>query len=236
MFRSVTIVLTLVWLLQALPLAAARQATLDDILVAVKKGYASMHDLQADFRQRTYVAALKREEKGAGSLLLRKGDGSTKFRFNYVKPKQQIISNGSTVWYYLPENRQVILTDTAKLFAGGNGMAMSYLTGLGKLDVDFTVSLLTKTPDQKGNYLLELVPKKENAAVAKLQLSVSAAAVENAHNPDYREPFFPITASVLVDHLGNRTTIEYDKVRVNGGLGNERFSFKTPAGVDVIKQ
>jgi outer membrane lipoprotein carrier protein len=223
-------------LLLCAPAFAAQQAALEDILAALKKGYASMDDLQADFSQRTYVATLKREEKGSGALSLKKKGGSAMFRFNYVRPKQQIISNGKSVWYYLPENRQVILTDTAKLFSGGNGMAMSYLTGLGNLDADFTIKLLTASPDKKGNYQLELVPKKQNSAVAKLHLFVSAAAVDKSRRPDYFEAFFPITASVLFDQLGNRTTIEYSRIRVNGGVTSERFSFKAPAGVDVIKQ
>lgn len=216
--------------------ALAAPAELPDIMAVVKKGYASMDDLQADFSQKTYVASIRREEKGSGHLSLKKRGGTAMFHFNYVRPKQQIISNGKSVWYYLPENRQVILTDTAKLFSGGNGMALSYLTGLGNLDADFSVRLVDSKPDKKGNYLLELVPKKQNAAVAKLQLFISAAVVDKALNPDYREPFFPISASILFDQIGNRTTIEYSRVRVNGGLANDRFSFKPPAGVDVIKQ
>src|SRR5512145_968684 len=80
---------------------AAEKADLQEILAALKKGYASMEDLHADFRQGTYVATLKREEKGSGELFLKKKGGSAQFRFNYVKPRQQIISNGKTVWYYL---------------------------------------------------------------------------------------------------------------------------------------
>jgi len=223
-------------LLLAVPAYAAPPVELPDILAALKKGYASMADLQADFSQKTYVAALKREEKGSGDLSLKKTEGSAMFRFNYVKPKQQIISNGKSVWYYLPENRQVILTDTAKLFAGGNAMAISYLTGLGNVEADFDIKLLTATPDKKGNYLLELVPKKQNASVARLHLAVSAAAVEKARSADSSEPFFPLTASVLFDQLGNRTTIEYSRIRVNSGVASDRFTFKVPAGVEVIKQ
>jgi outer membrane lipoprotein carrier protein len=156
------------------------------------------------------------------------------FRFNYTKPKQQIVSNGKTVWYYLPENRQVIQSDAAKLFSGGNAMAMSYLTGLGHLSADFTVKLLSG-PDKKGNYQLELVPKKHNQAVAKLILTVSGEAVEKFRGGE-SEPVFPVAASVLHDQMGNRTTIEYSRIRVNRGLGNDRFSFKVPGGVEVIKQ
>lgn len=223
-------------LLLAAPVFAEQQSGLQDILAALKKGYASMDDLQADFSQKTYVAALKREEKGSGELFLKKLAGSAMFRFNYVKPKQQIISNGTSVWYYLPENRQVILTDSAKLFAGGNAMAMSYLTGLGSLETDFDIKLLSVAPDKKGNYLLELMPKKHNAAVARLHLAVSASAVEKSRSTDSTEAFFPLAASVLFDQLGNRTTIEYSRIRVNSGVASDRFSFKVPAGVEVIKQ
>jgi len=214
----------------------AEKPGLQEILSAVKKGYASMEDLHADFNQKTYVEALKREEKGSGELFLRKKGGSAQFRFNYVKPRQQIISNGKTVWYYLPDNRQVILTDTAKLFAGGNGMALSYLTGLGSLEEDFNIKLIAATLDKKGNFTLELVPKKNNPAVAKLHLFVSSEAVAKAGTNGKGEAFFPIAASTLFDQMGNRTTIEFSKIRINSGLGSDRFSFKPPAGVEVIKQ
>jgi len=214
----------------------AEKPDLQAILSTLKQGHASMEDLHADFSQRTYVASLKREEKGSGELFLKKKGGTAQFRFNYVKPRQQIISNGKTVWYYLPENRQVILTDTAQLFSGGNAIALSYLTGLGSLAEDFDIKLLSATPDKKGNYQLELVPKKNNPAVAKLHLSVSGAAVAKAGNNRAGEAFFPIAASVIFDQMGNRTTIEYSKIRLNSGLSSDRFSFKPPAGVEVIKQ
>lgn len=215
---------------------AAEKANLQEILAAFKKGYASMEDLHADFSQRTYVASLKREEKGSGELFLKKKGGSAQFRFNYTRPKQQIISNGKNVWYYLPDNKQVILTDTAKLFSGGNGIALSYLTGLGSLADDFNIRLLADSPDKKGNYQLELIPKKNNPAVAKLQLSVSAKTVEISRRDVAGEAFFPIAASILFDQIGNRTTIEYSNIRLNNGLSGDRFSFKPPAGVEVIKQ
>jgi outer membrane lipoprotein carrier protein len=214
----------------------AQQTLLQDILSAVKSGYASMEDLHAEFSQRTYVAVLKREEKGSGEVFLKKQGGSAMFRFNYTRPKQQIISNGKSVWYYLPENRQVIISDTAKLFSGGNGIALSYLTGLGNLSDDFTIRLISESPDKKGNYLLELMPKKPNNSVAKLQLYVPADAVEKVRAGKVSEAFFPIASSVLHDQMGNRTTIEYSKVRVNGKVAAERFNFKAPKGVEVIKQ
>jgi outer membrane lipoprotein carrier protein len=217
-------------------LLAARQALLQDVLAAVKAGYSSIEDLHAEFSQRTYVAVLKREEKGSGEVFLKKQGGNAMFRFNYIRPKQQIISNGKNVWYYLPENKQVIISDTAKLFSGGNGIALSYLTGLGNLSDDFNIKLLSESPDKNGNYQLELIPKKHNNAVAKLHLYVPADMVGKVRDKEGTEAFFPIASSVLYDQTGNRTTIEYSKVRVNGKLADDRFHFKTPKGVEVIKQ
>jgi len=233
--RLVAVFLSLLLVLPA-TLSAAQQALLQDVLSTVKAGYASMADLHADFSQRTYVAALKREEKGSGEVFLKKQGSSAMFRFNYIRPKQQIISNGRNVYYYLPENRQVIISETAKLFSGGNGIALSYLTGLGNLSDDFTIRLLSESPDKKGNYQLELIPKKHNNAVAKLYLYVPADAVEKVRGTQNPEAFFPIASSVLHDQMGNRTTIEYSKVRVNGKLADDRFHFTPPKGVEVIKQ
>ncbi len=234
MVRSAVVLLSLLLVVISTPVRADGGATLQELLAVLEKGYGSLQDLQADFTQRTYIGSLKREEKGGGELFLKKKGGGAMFRFNYTKPKQQIVSNGRTVWYYLPDNRQVIQSDAARIFSGGNAMAMSYLTGLGNLSADFNVKLLSPEPDRKGNYQLELVPKKHNQSVARLMLSVSGVAVES-----YRaggEPLFPVAASVLHDQMGNRTTIEYSRIRVNRGLGNDRFSFKVPVGVDVIKQ
>ena len=62
------------------------------------------------------------------------------FRFNYVKPKQQIISNGKQVWFYLPDNRQVMVSPVADMFRGGNTIALSYLTGLGHVSRDLKIT------------------------------------------------------------------------------------------------
>lgn len=219
------------------PALAAPAASLQQVVTALEQGYRSLNDLQADFAQRTAIGSLKREEKGNGELFLKRGgSGSAMFRFNYAKPKQQIVCNGKSVWYYLPENRQVMVADAATLFSGGNAIALSYLTGLGQVSRDFAVAFAGDGQDKKGNYVLELVPKKPTQAMSKLQLTVSAEAVAKYLASGTAEVAFPLVASVLFDPLGNRTTIEFSKIKVNRGLGNDRFSFKVPAGVEVIKQ
>ena len=216
--------------------AVEKKASLQDVVSALEKGYTSLQDVQADFAQKTVIAGVNREQKGSGELLLKKPASSTAmFRFNYLKPKQQIVSNGKQVWFYLPENKQVMVSSVADMFKGGNSIALNYLTGLGHVSRDFNASFAQDPQDKYGNYQLELVPKSPSAVLAKLQLTVSAAAVEQLLQDGSVQDIFPVLASVIHDAGGNQTRIEYSRVRVNKGLADSRFSFKVPQGVEVIK-
>jgi outer membrane lipoprotein carrier protein len=193
-------------------------------------------DVQADFSQRTAIASIKREEHGKGELFIKKSTGnSAMFRFNYTKPRQQIISDGKNVWYYLPDNKQVMISDVTALFAGGNGIALNYLTGMGHVSRDFTISFSSEVRDKKGNYVLDLVPKKPSQVMAKLRLTIAASAVEQFRKRGKPQSLFPIVSSVVYDPLGNRTVIDYTRVKVNQGMENDIFSFKIPIGAEVIK-
>lgn len=218
------------------PANAAAQATLKDVVAALEKGYATLQDVQADFSQRTVIAGIKKEQRGSGEVLLKRPASATAmFRFNYDKPKQQIISNGKQVWFYQPENRQVMVTPLAEMFKGGNGIALTYLTGLGHVSRDFTIAFAREQRDRNGNYQLELIPRKPSPVLVKLKLTVSAEAVERyLRDGDVRD-IFPLVSSVVFDAGGNETRIDYGRARVNMGIDSARFSFKVPEGVEVIK-
>ena len=216
--------------------AGGPTVTPKDVVATLEQGYATIADLQAEFSQHTTIASMNREERGAGELFIRKTAGGAMFRFDYTKPRQQIVSNGKKVWYYLPENKQVLISDAAALFEGGNGVALNYLTGLGHISADFTAGFAPEARDKKGDYVLDLVPKTTSPVMAKLRLTVSARAIEEfLASKTVRDPF-PVISSVVFDQVGNRTRIEFSKVKVNRGLGSGRFNFKVPAGVEVIKQ
>ncbi len=169
-------------------------------------------------------------------MLKRPAAAAAMFRFNYAKPKQQIISNGKDVWFYTPENKQVVVNNVTAMFSGGNSIALTYLTGLGHVSRDFDVSFASEPRDKNGNYQLELAPKKTSPALAKLQLTVSAKAVEQLQITGEVKDVFPIVSSVVHDVGGNKTRIDYSRTRVNKGLGDGKFNFKIPEGVEVIKQ
>jgi outer membrane lipoprotein carrier protein len=236
MGRSFIILLvSCLFLLQsALPRQVAA-AQLGDVVKTLEQGYRTLDDLQADFTQLTEIASMKRKERGSGELFLKKGGGGqAMFSFNYSKPKQLIVSNGKKVWYYLPENRQVMVSDVASMFEGGNSVALNYLSGMGHVSRDFTIRFAGDGRDKKGNYLLELVPKRPSRAMAKLHLTIDSRAVDRFTGEGHPADPFPIVSSVVFDSFGNRTAIEFSRVKVNRGMRSDRFNFKVPSGVEVI--
>src|SRR5512146_2819242 len=97
--------------------ASAANVALKDVVGALEKGYATLQDVQADFNQRTTVSAIKKVQRGSGEVLLKRpGSATAMFRFNYTKPKQQIVSNGKQVWFYIPENKQVMVSKVTDMF------------------------------------------------------------------------------------------------------------------------
>ena len=224
--------------LAMIPLAATicLGAELSMVVRTLEQGYATLNDLQADFSQKSTLKSMNREEKGGGELFIKKGSGKdAMFRFNYSKPKQQIISNGKKVWYYLPEQKQVMVLELAQLFEEGNGVALNYLAGMGHVSKDFNIASASEPRDKKGNYLLELTPKKKSPAMAKLQLLVDGAAVEEFALQGRPGAPFPIIASTVFDQAGNSTRIEFSNVKTNRGVESSKFNFKIPAGVEVVK-
>ncbi len=237
MRRARTVIIPFVILLCLAVAGVANAAELKDVVAALEQGYGELHDLQADFAQRTTIAALKRNQKGAGELYLKRpAKASAMFRFDYTKPRQEIVSNGRTVWYYIPENRQVMTSELSAMFAGGNSIALAWLTGMGNLSRDFAVAFDGKGRDAHGNYLLDLTPKRANQGITRLQLTIAAGAVDGYLKAGKAVMPFPIVASTVTDAMGNRTAIEFSRVKVNQGLGSGRFTFKIPKGVEVIRQ
>jgi outer membrane lipoprotein carrier protein len=83
--------------------------------------------------------------------------------------------------------------------------------------------------------VLDLTPKKPSQVMTRLRLTIAASAVDQFRESGKPQSPFPILSSIVDDPFGNRTIIDYSRVKVNQGIGNDRFSFKIPKGVEVIK-
>lgn len=214
----------------------AADATLQQVVSTVELGYGSLKDLKAGFSQTTVLAGFPKPQKGEGELSLRRmGQGAAQFRFDYTTPRQTIVSNGKQVWFYQPENRQVLISPLEKMVQGGNSIGMAYLTGLGNLSRDFTASFGKPGRDKQGNYLLELTPIKPTPLLARLYLTVKAEAVNGMLAENRVTVPFPIVASVIRDASGTETRFSYSNIRTNSGLTAASFNFTPPKGTEIIK-
>jgi outer membrane lipoprotein carrier protein len=193
-------------------------------------------DFEADFRQESRLASLERTQRGRGTVAVKFGPklgtqaSLAKFRWDYEQPaRQEIISDGRTLWVYLPENRQVIESQL-DLSETRPDDPVTFLTGLGNLSRDFQIDWGRPNRDKDGHWVLELRPRRPSPLIDTLQVTVNKEAVSSPN-----AAAFPIRSTRVIDPTGNETFIEFADVRINRGLGDELFRFRIPEGVEVIR-
>ncbi len=206
-------------------------------------------DYSANFFQESKIASLDRLQRANGHLevafdYLAGQKGRTvptvKFHWQYDSPTtQRIVSDGETMWVYLPENNQVIQSNIEQINKADQNDPMAFLTGLGNLSRDFTISWAIPDQDADGNYVLEMSPRRTSSLINKLVIVVDQYAVERYLNRDQEERpgnrWFPILSTTVYDPSGNSTIIEFSNLRVNQGLPDTTFGFIIPAGVQVVR-
>ena len=197
-------------------------------------------DFQAEFHQESLIASLDRVQRGEGkvSVKFRRKEADrvplTMFRWEYKEPnRQEIVSDGKTMWVYLPENGQVIISDIQDTSPSGPSDPMTFLTGLGNLSGDFIITWASPDRDTGGNYVLELQPRRPSPMIQRMLVVVNRDAVLQAGAGS--RPVFPMLSTTVVDPSGNSTAIEFRDVRVNTGLSDGFFTFVPPEGVEILR-
>lgn len=280
-----------------------------------------IQDYTADFFQESRIASLDRLQRARGEVSVRFDYRRSQvplvmFHWEYREPTtQEIISDGKTLWVYLPENNQVIQSDIEMISKAGESDPMTFLTGLGQLSRDFLISWAEPNRDVEGNYVLDLRPRRTTALINRMVIVVDRYALEESSTesspktpsavpsgrpsrssrgggffptePDANQtvaqerndffdddfdpnkpitddraaaptadPFFankgrsssflnerrrtgglvfPILSTTVYDPSGNRTTIEFNDLRINRGISASQFRFIQPAGVEVVR-
>lgn len=221
--------------------------TVEDAFRPDQQGLLPVSDVAADFFQST-VLANGREMRADGQMFVRFADGGNPvmFRFDYFRPtREEIVCDGRTQWTYLPENRQVILSDVSFAFNPSGfdqarDRATNFLQGLGSLTRDFQIIFSSQQYDPQGNYILELIPRRATVGIQKLFMVVHRDSVlmhKQGIAPTLatQELSFPIRSTTVMDHQGNRTTLEFSNIKTNSRLQPALFNFVVPADIQVVK-
>ena len=238
------ILLTLAMLLTA---AQAFGADLDNVVRALEAPFQSgagpgaIADFQADFFQESRLASLDRAQRGRGTVAVKfdrvQKDETpvARFRWDYTQPTdQEIVSDGKTLWVYIPENRQVIESDIEFTAQASPDSPVTFLTGLGNLSRDFNITWGEPNRDREGNWILDLRPRRPSQMIQRMQIVVDRNVVSPGAAGKDRDAF-PIRSTRVIDPMDNITHIEFANVRVNRGIPDNRFRFHVPAGVEVIR-
>lgn len=233
-------------------LVDAQEIPLQDVLTALETPFkainsappekSAIHDFQASFYQQSRVASLDRVQQGEGEVSFKfvPQPGSERplamFRWEYRQPTiQEIVSDGKTMWVYVPENRQVIESDISQVNQQQGENPVSFLSGLGNLQRDFKVNWAEPRQDEDGNYILELVPKRSSQLIRSLQIVVATGAVAGQSAATPAAIIFPLLATLVTDPNDNQTRIEFRDTRTNLNLSADYFHFTPPEGVDVVR-
>jgi outer membrane lipoprotein carrier protein len=174
------------------PAVPARADDLSNVIHALETPFQSntakefrINDYSADFSQESKIASLDRRQHAAGRVeVLFHYMGAelapmVKFRWQYEQPtSQEIVSDGTTLWVYVPENNQVIQSEVGLIDQAHQNDPMTFLTGLGNLSRDFRIGWATPKLDKDGNYALELIPQRISPLISRLVIVVDRLAVQ----------------------------------------------------------
>jgi outer membrane lipoprotein carrier protein len=195
---------------------AAAETDVAAVVRKVQARYDSTADFTADVEQQIIVASMNKAITSRGTVAFKK-PGKMRWEFTEDEP-QVIVADGTTLWFYRPEERQVLKAPFDAAFRSTT--PISFLTGVGDIEEDFIISADGESED--GSLLhLRLVPRRDGSSVGQLRLTVERETSD-------------IRAAQVRDPFGNVSTLRFESMRRNVGLADTRFEFAVPAGVDVI--
>ena len=188
------------------------------VLAEIQKRYETTNDFEASFVQEYIGKVMKSLQRGEGKVYFKK---KGMMLWDYRVPNQKFISNGHTLWYYQPEEKQVFVSDISKVIKEKTPLA--FLAGEGELTKEFNLINFSESASQRDEtFVLELAPKEPQPALSKLTLTVN------------KKTFYVIQADVF-DGLGNVTRTRFIDLKTNMNPPNSFFQFSIPPGVEVLK-
>lgn len=184
------------------------------VIAGIESRYQAITSLQAAFTQSTYIATLDKTIANTGTLRLKKPG---RFRIDYTGsfPKQYI-SNGKTIWIYIPGDKQVDVYRLNKKTVSRE--VLEFLNGFSNLRRDFTiVDVSEKSPPTQYRVLLK--PKSTQTPYSQLECLFDAS--------------FLMTAVTIHNPNGGSSHYDFTSIESNPDLSENLFLFSEP-GVEEI--
>jgi outer membrane lipoprotein carrier protein len=192
---------------------------LEAALEGLQKKYSQVRDLRMEFIQS--VKSPRRAAKTATGTLLLKRPGL--MRWEYKTPVEKLfVSNGKTVFFYLPEEKQLQKTKVRE--SRDQRIPFMFLLGKGNLKRDFSKVewAFDEKPFFQGNRAILAYPKKGIDEFARILMEFSPQTFQ--------------LQRVTVFHVdGTMNEFVFTNIQQDLGVTAGIFDFKVPPGTEVIE-
>ncbi|MDR1487605.1 MAG: outer-membrane lipoprotein carrier protein LolA, partial [Deltaproteobacteria bacterium] len=147
----------------------------------------------------------------------------TMLRLDQGSPsKELLVTDGQTVWWHIPEEKQVFLYRDVDL-AGQLGPLLNFLSGLEALTDSYDVLPVLDEEQREDQIGLVLEAKQgEDKATGKMII--------------YCDSKFSLTGFRLSSLTGEKTDFYLSNIKINPRFKDEFFVFKVPKGTTVVEE
>ena len=183
--------------------------TAQEIIQNVQNVYKDITDAKASFSQ-TVKFSKSKSQTSSGTLYIKKEN-----KYRIETGTQTIVTDGTTSWSYSPKKKQVIIDNYKE-----TGNTFSPNKYLFQYPENFYSDLEgTEQLSGKDVYVLKLKPRESGyVKSAKLWVDKTDWIIKKIY--------------IVTDE--STTTYNVKNVQLNAGLGNSKFTFTPPEGVEVI--
>jgi outer membrane lipoprotein carrier protein len=180
----------------------------------IKKTYAEIKTLEAQFSQKIFISSLKKERDSKGEFFFKRQKG---FLWRYKTPKvQYFLYDGKFIWQGEDDKPFVTKDKIDKEKTGGTFFDL--VEDIAKIDELFTIKEQKVVDDFE---VLELLPKKEG--------TVNSAKV-------WIDKQKRIKKLEIYEFTGNINTIEFSGIKVNQPLDDGKFVFKRDGSKEIVER
>lgn len=195
-------------------LRAQDRPSADALARALQQRYRGITDFTAAFSQTYRGGVLRTRSVEQGTVAVKKPG---KMRWVYVKPeKKEFVSDGRKMYLYVPQDRQVIVSDVS---GDSASTASLFLAGKGDISRDFTAAYVdSPVPGTLG---LKLTPRRRQPDYDYLVVALDPGSLQ-------------IRGLLTRDPQGGDSTLTFTNLKENQGISDKEFAFRIPRGVDVV--
>ncbi|MCM2253234.1 MAG: outer membrane lipoprotein chaperone LolA [Ramlibacter sp.] len=143
----------------------------------------------------------------------------SRFRFEYRKPfEQTIVADGQTLWLHDVDLSQVTARKQSQVLGSTPAALIAAAPDTAALRKDFD---LQAAGEKDGLQWMQATPKARDGQLHGVKVGFRGN---------------DLAVLEIQDSFGQRSVLTFTRMEVNAALTPQRFQFKPPAGVDVVRQ